>query len=162
MNQPQNLSRKNIKDKEFALTVESFTNLCELESAGAPEIQSLVPRIVAAAQRVYDEWEQDEDGNDEFLGNGGVCDQINQEIQEILSGAGFDVIDGGQDGDDHAFSFAVKDGSTYLVDIPANVYEVGSGYTWKKRPNVTITAQDVVISPIRYEDAFGDAPSVRE
>lgn len=123
------------------------------------EITALVPEIVVAAQAVYDDWQQDQDGNDEQYGSGGICDQINQEICGILSGAGFDVTDGGQDGDDHAYCYAGKAGKAWIVDIPASIYEVGSGYSWKKRPDVTITAEDVVIEPVRYDDVFGDEPS---
>ena len=46
------------------------------EVAVKSELNHLRPELASAAQSVYDEWEQDEDGNDEMLGGGGICQDI--------------------------------------------------------------------------------------
>ncbi len=107
------------------------------------KLKLLRPQIAAKAQAEYDAWAGD--GDDPEIGSGGICDAIANEIGDVLAGAGIDSIDGGQDGDDHAFLIAYDDTSAYVVDIPPGVYERGSGYSWKKIPGVTITEDDVVI-----------------
>lgn len=37
-------------------------------------------------------------------------------------------------------------GFDFTVDIPARVYERGSGYTWTKLPGVVFTPADIFIS----------------
>ena len=61
-------------------------------------------------------------------------------------------MDGGQDGDDHAYLIVYNDVEAYIVDIPPEVYEEGGGYNWQKKPNVTINAEDVGIEPIKRSD----------
>jgi len=36
------------------------------------------------------------------------------------------------------------------------VYEIGGGYNWKKKPDVTIDASDVVIFQVEIEDILND------
>lgn len=108
------------------------------------QIKALIPDILVAAQKILDEWNVDDSGDVEF-GHGGACDAINYAIQNILGQLDVSIIDGGQPGDDHAFSIVYSDTEAYVVDIPANVYETGSGYSWKKIPNVKLTDQDIII-----------------
>ncbi len=61
-------------------------------------------------------------------------------------------MDGGQDGDDHAYLIVYNDSEAYIVDIPPGVYEEGGGYNWQKKPDVTIQASDVIIEPINRKD----------
>ena len=116
------------------------------------ELERLAPVLASAAQRVYDTWEQDEDGMDEDLGGGGICDLVAQEMAAALSSAGIETMEGGHQGDDHAFLIAYNDDEAFAVDIPPGVYEVGGGYSWRKRPGVTIDASDVVIDEVRRSD----------
>jgi hypothetical protein len=115
-------------------------------------LASLRGEMAAAAQEVYDSWEQDEDGVDPMLGGGGICDEIAREIGNILAGHGFDLYDGGGEGEDHAWNIATMDGKAYAVDIPCRTYETGAGYSWTKKPGVVMSAQDVAIWEIPYED----------
>ena len=115
-------------------------------------LESLKPGIAAAAQAVYDSWEQDDDGVDEVFGGGGVCDAIASDIGNILSSAGFDLTDGGGEGDDHAWNVAVMGNRAFGVDVPCRLYETGSGYSWKKKPGVQLTAGDVTVFEIPYDD----------
>jgi hypothetical protein len=110
--------------------------------------------MAKAAQLVYDEWSPDEEGLDDVYGSGGICDDISREISSIIyeKVKDVDIMDGGQDGDDHAYLIVYNDIEAYIVDIPPGVYEEGSGYNWQKKPNVIITAEDVAIEPIKRSD----------
>ncbi len=112
------------------------------------EIRSYGPELVKIAQKEYDEWNQDGDGMDEFLGSGGICDSIADGFGGFLTGKGFDVESGGQEGDDHAFLYATKNGQSFLIDIPPDVYETGGGYNWKKRQNVVFDPSHVIVQKI--------------
>lgn len=111
-------------------------------------IEDLKDRIVEAAQWVVDSWEQDEEGYDEEFGAGGACDAIANEISDILTEAGLTVVEGGQEGDDHAFVVAHNGDTAYIVDIPPSVYETGGGYSWTKREGVTIEPEDIVVEEV--------------
>lgn len=115
-------------------------------------LDRLAPALASAAQRVYDTWDQDEDGMDEDLGGGGICDLVAQEMAAVLSSAGIETMEGGHQGDDHAYLIAYNDDEAFAVDIPPGVYETGGGYSWRKRPGVTIDASDVVIDEVRRSD----------
>ena len=83
--------------------------------------------IAQRANAILDEWTQDEDGYDEVFGGGGVCDQISNEIASAIYDRYDDVgiMDGGQDGDDHAYPIAYRNGAAFAIDIPPDVYETG-------------------------------------
>lgn len=116
------------------------------------QLRRLAPELAESAQRVYDTWEQDENGEDQDLGAGGICDLVAQEMASVLERAGIDFMEGGHDGDDHAFLIAYDADEAFTVDIPPGVYETGSGYSWRKRPGVTIDASDVMIDAINRGD----------
>jgi hypothetical protein len=115
---------------------------------------SLRPLLVAAAQEEYDSWDPDYDPEygDPEVGGGGICDAVANAMGDVLAGAGIDQMDGGQDGDDHAFIIAYDDTDAFVVDIPPGVYETGGGYSWKKRKGVTIGPENVVIEKIDHRD----------
>ncbi len=106
--------------------------------------------LAQAAQSVVDEWEQDEEGIDEELGAGGVCDQVADAMSEVISSAlpDAEVESGGHDGDDHAFLVVTLHLEQVIVDVPPGVYEVGGGYRWWKIKGAVITPADVVIEEI--------------
>ncbi len=117
-------------------------------------LHALRPAIAKAAQAVVDAWEQDDDGMDDELGEGGACDRVSDAISEVVHEkiGGLEEVGGGQDGDDHAFPIFYDDREAFAVDIPPSVYETGGGYRWKKRRGARITADDVVIEPVRRSD----------
>jgi hypothetical protein len=45
-------------------------------------------QLATAAQGVYDEWSQDEKGNDPELGGGGICDGIAEALADVLGSHG--------------------------------------------------------------------------
>ena len=114
------------------------------------ELQDTFPAIILSAQEELDAWVQDANGHDEVLGAGGACGLIADRISEVLSGEGFLTarmdtdFDGG-----HEFVMALVDEGAFIVDIPASVYESGSGYVWTKKEGVLLTSEDVSLLKVR-------------
>lgn len=124
-----------------------------LEASLKNELIQLRTQMAQAAQQVYDEWEQDEEGIDEVLGAGGPCDQIAQALAGIVvTNTAADVTDGGQAGADHAWTIAYTNNEAYGIDIPPSTYESGGGYCWQKITDVKFTLDDIEIFPIPVED----------
>jgi len=119
------------------------------------ELEELKPLLAEAAQKVYDEWNQDEEGMDEEFGGGGICDQVSQALADVISTNVSDVelFDGGQDGDDHAWTIAQLGGEAYGVDIPPNVYESGGGYSWRKIEGVKIQPGHIIVFPVPLQES---------
>jgi hypothetical protein len=119
-------------------------------------LRAIRPGMAKAAQAVYESWEQNEEGVDEELGTGGICDQIAEALAGVIYGSIKDVAvdSGGQEGDDHAWLVVVASGSreAYGVDIPCRIYETGGGYSWKKRPEVVFQPEDVQIFKVPYPE----------
>jgi predicted RNA binding protein YcfA (HicA-like mRNA interferase family) len=111
--------------------------------------------LAQAAQKIYDAWDQDDDGYDEVVGTGGICQDIAEEFCSILSSANIDctTLDA-QIGDQHVWAVAYDPQSeeAYMVDIPASYYETGGGYTWQKIPNVSFDESFIIIEPMSYGD----------
>lgn len=118
------------------------------------ELLALRPRLAAAAQKVYDDWEQDEDGMDEMLGSGGICSEIAVAFQGVIERQALDTqyFEGGQEGDDHGFLVVQRDDEAYGVDIPPGVYESGGGYNWRKKVGVVIRPDHVVVFPVPVQE----------
>ena len=113
------------------------------------ELYAIRDQMAAAAQTVYDEWAQDEEGLDEQFGGGGICDEVQRAIADVISSnIDCELEDGGWEGDDHANLIASRGNESYLVDIPAHTYESGGGMSWRKIPDVTITAGDIIIAQV--------------
>ncbi len=112
-------------------------------------LMALRAEMAQKAQQVYDEWDPEDIG-----GAGGICDEIAQEIAGVIANrlGDVEIVDGGHDGDDHAWNIVYDDHDAYGVDIHPSVYEQGGGYNWKKIPEVTIRPDDVDIFPLRRED----------
>jgi hypothetical protein len=111
--------------------------------------------MVSAAQKAYDEWEQDEDGSNPELGAGGICQDVAEGICYALSSHGIDCTTlEAQVGDQHVWTIAWDGDVGYHIDIPPSVYETGSGYVWRKRKGVVFSSEHILISP-------ADADTVR-
>lgn len=120
-------------------------------------LRVLAPQFATAAQSVYDAWEINEDGFSEQYGVGGICDDIADEMVQIIYNAYPDL--------ESTTLYIEEPGHTYCVvydpsadegaevDISPYLYEQGSYYTWKKIPNVAFDASFVHIGRMSAEDA---------
>jgi hypothetical protein len=119
------------------------------DSSSVKQVKVAASDLADAAQEMYDQWEQDEDGLDEMLGSGGICQDVADNMAGVLNELGVEelAIVSSEVGDQHVWVQAVLDGVVHDVDIPPSVYETGSGYNWKKRPGVKITSEHVVVAP---------------
>lgn len=99
-------------------------------------INALRPQMAAEAQKVYDQWQPDNEFDD--WGSGGICDSIAQELGGVIAQTipDVEIREGGWEGDDHAYVIAALNGEEVVVDIPARTYEMGGGYSWEKIPGV--------------------------
>jgi hypothetical protein len=124
-------------------------NLLHSDLPPLSAVLSLRHDLAAAAQTVYDRWEQDANGEDVELGSGGICQDIAEEQAGVLQAHGIDAgTVSAQVGDQHVWVMAKVREGVYEVDIPPSVYEIGAGYNWKKRPGVVFSADDVLIGQI--------------
>ncbi len=118
------------------------------------KIKSLIPKLVEAAQKIYDEWDQDEDGHSEDNGFGGICHLIADEFCSVLSNIPDTYISTHNPmmGENHVWAFVLNKEEGFVVDIPPHVYETGGGYTWQKIPGVTFDASDIYIDSVNPDD----------
>ena len=115
--------------------------------SGLPSVavmNGLKVRLARAAQMVYDAWEQDEHGNDDEYGGGGICHDIADAMVEVLDGSGIESRSVSQSiGEVHMFVVAKFAEGIYSIDIPPQTYERGSAYTWAKIPGVKFGPEDI-------------------
>jgi hypothetical protein len=124
-----------------------------VRASSSQDIKSLLPEIVAAVQAVYTAWEQDEEGMDEELGAGGVCQDIAEAICSVLAEKGIECSTvSAQVGEQHVYTIAQLSDGVFAIDIPPSVYESGGGYTWKKLKDVVFKPSDI------YLDKISDDP----
>jgi hypothetical protein len=107
--------------------------------------EQLRGELAAAAQKVYDAWEQDEEGYDEVYAGGGVCHDIASEMAGVLNNAGIDAYTVSSNHEVHVYVVAPFAEGVYEIDIPYRLYEIGGGYTWQKIPDVVFTPDFVHI-----------------
>lgn len=121
------------------------------------EVERLRPVLAACAQRILDEWIQDEDGHDELLGHGGACDLVADAMAEALREAWpeMDIATRWCDVDTHTSLVAALSDGVHSIDIPARVYEHGAGYVWRKIEGVRIEVDDVQVTMVdRDKESF--------
>lgn len=115
-------------------------------------LRAAATKIALAAQAVYEDWEQDEEGMSDEYGAGGICDTIAERIVMALDAADIEAMTVHDDSANHTYAMAKFPDGIYAVDIPCRVYETGTFYRYKKRPDVSIEAEDVVWDKVFGED----------
>lgn len=133
----------------------------ELMLAPLAKVETLVPQLLAAAQREYDAWDQsDTEFGDPDLGFGGICQNIAEEMAGVFNENGIEsfTIDNGGVGEQHVWTVIRVQEGVYEIDIPPHLYERGGGYNWTKIPNVRFTEDFIHISKldIPWEDITRD------
>lgn len=125
------------------------------------EVERHRQRLASLAQEVYESWRQDGDGLDPELGMGGICQDVADALVSGLAEIGVQdaVAIHSSVGENHVFVVASLADALVEVDIPPTVYEVGGGYVWRKRENVVITPEHLVIDrlgrPLTTEEFAG-------
>lgn len=110
------------------------------------DLKAMAPDFAEAAQRIYDEWDQDEDGLDVELGAGGICDRIADAIvSRVCHGFGGDVQVASNllNTEQHVVVVIALQEGVYEVDIPYAIYERGAAFRWTKIPDVRFSGGDV-------------------
>jgi hypothetical protein len=123
---------KNCKFAQMDEEIDPFEHLPS--SAGLYQLELA---FAQAAQKIYDSWTQDEEGLNEELGHGGICQDIADAISYVLTTNGYEAATvSAQIGEQHVWAIAQTSDGVYEVDIPPSLYETGGGYTWRKIPDV--------------------------
>jgi hypothetical protein len=138
-----------VEDDEFAHGSEDF--LGNPRQDGPEQLESLRPEFARAAQKVYDEWQQDAQGYAEGYGAGGICHDIASAFVDVLGRHGIDGTSFNFTiGENHVTAVADIVGDAWRVDILPGVYEDGGGYTWRKLPDVVFDPSDILIESMGY------------
>lgn len=105
------------------------------------QAKSLMPKILAAAQKDYDSWDESE--IDTYAG-GGICHIIANSICGVLYEAGIECTPVSCDYEQHVYVAAKFEEGVYTIDIPYHIYEEGGGFSWKKLPDIVFEPGDVI------------------
>ena len=109
------------------------------------DVGVLIPHIVKAAQKEYDEW--DEANIDTYAG-GGICHFIADQIASILNDNGIACFTQSSSFEQHVYCIVQVREGIYEVDIHHSLYETGGGFSWNKRPDIHFNQGDVSISEL--------------
>ena len=121
-------------------------------------LQSLIPYMIPKVQQVYDQWDQsDAEFGDPELGFGGICQDIAEQISEVVN-TKFEAItvDSQGVGDQHVCVMAKTPDGVFSVDIPPQYYETGGCYNWQKIEGVQFSPEFFVISLVFENSAEFD------
>jgi GNAT superfamily N-acetyltransferase len=125
------------------------------------EINDNVKQSIAkSTQLVYNEWIQDDEGNDEELGAGGICDGIADGVINTLQTHNIHNCQTIYS-EPHTYVIGKFKEGVFTIDIPYNIYERGNLYTWTKIPNVIFTKNDIIIdeldnNPSKFDQYIDD------
>jgi hypothetical protein len=121
--------------------------LRSLINEGLKSVKAITPdvmkKLVAAAQKIYDEWDQTPETDE--LNGGGICHLIADELAGILSSHGVECQTVSSNYEQHVYLVARFREGIYLIDIPYDYYERGAAFTWTKLPNIVFDDSHVVI-----------------
>lgn len=115
--------------------------------------------LILAAQKIYNEWKQDEDGYDEVYGSGGICDDIAGAMCSVIYSKteyGCFTLYNEYDCHTSAYVYDIEKKLLYMVDIPPYVYETGTAYTWRKIKDVEFFIRNVTIEEYDYDDYLNE------
>jgi hypothetical protein len=148
---------KNSKNEIITTVLRKTASILLASMKSINAIKSLRKPLATAAQKAYDEWEQDEEGMDEELGAGGICQDVAENMAGVLSEHGIEVSTVSQTvGEQHVYVYAKTLEGVVEVNIDPHVYETGAGYTWKKKQGVTIQPNDIYIAVVEPDSSKFD------
>lgn len=119
-------------------------------------LKSLTEQYVAAAQQIYDEWDE----NPDVYFNGGICHLIADAFVEIISNnfPQYTATTFTRDDIQHVETIVYKidpdslynedideeeDIETVMIDLNPYIYESGGGFSWTKIPDVEFDNNDI-------------------
>ena len=109
--------------------------------------------MATAAQKVYNQWNVTST-EDDPLNGGGICQDIADAIANVVNSkiknVEVHIVDSQGMIDQHVWVCVCNKTECFDIDIPASSYETGSGYSWKKIPNVTFNPNYIVITKQKY------------
>jgi hypothetical protein len=111
-------------------------------------IQAAFPEIVAAAQSVYDWWDQ---GEEDELNGGGICHLIADKVCNLLYSKDIVCTTVSSTHEFHVYVVAQCSDGVFKIDIPYRLYEHGGGFTWTKIPDVTFSTSDIVLYCLSHD-----------
>lgn len=119
------------------------------------QLMGLRQQMAFAAQKIYNSWEQDEEGMDPELGGGGICDGVGHAIAGVISQSvhNAEITEGGHEGDDHSWIIVHNQQEAYGIDIPCHIYERGGGYSWQKLQGVHFSPDDISIFEVPHPES---------
>ena len=110
------------------------------------EVELIKKELAAAGQKVYDDWEQDENGHNDELGSGGICHLIADEMIDVFSKHGIQRIQTvSSTHEQHVYLVGQFREGVFMIDIHWSNYETGGGFNWKKIPDVTFDEDYITI-----------------
>lgn len=113
------------------------------------DIEAIKSDLAQAAQEIYDDWQQDDDGYDEEVGHGGICHLIADAMLSAMWDSDIsEVFTVSSDHEVHVYCVAQVQEGIALIDIPWSTYETGGGYTWTKINGIKFDENDLTIQII--------------
>lgn len=147
---PLSMRKKNLQElrkKIRGIISESINQIIINELSQDIKLDSLKSELASAAQKVYDDWGQNEEGYCDWLGYGGICQDIAEAMAEVLNKHNIECTTVSQQvGEQHVYVVAKTENGVFEVDIPPYLYETGGGYCWKKISNVVFDSRYVTIN----------------
>ncbi len=129
-------------------------------------IESIKPQLALAAEKIYDDWDQDEEGISEEYGSGGICDKIAESLASTFNELrpeslnDWDSFTMYKENECHTDMYVVNHQikKIYEVGLPPHAYETGGGYTWKKKREHEINpaAFHITDTYLDYENFFDE------
>lgn len=94
-------------------------------------------KMAAAAQAVYDDWDQDEHGMDSVLGMGGICELVAGSVLSVINDARVRVVTDTAESEEHVHVLCLCKDGVFTIDITPQLYEIHHGlFHWEKKPGV--------------------------
>jgi hypothetical protein len=158
---------------KFDLLVKSLLNEARtIDNKIFSFLKSILPQLAQAAEGVYDDWEQDEEGYSSEYGTGGICDRIADEMASTYDRlrpnilADWESFTMYKEHECHTDFYVVnhKEKEIIEVGLPPYAYETGGGYTWKKKKEHEIHPNSFYITSdyLNYDNFFDEEGNMRE
>jgi len=149
----RNYLKVKLKSKAILKAMEEDLELFSIE-----KVKKLVPKLVVAAQKIYNNW--DEKDIDTYAG-GGICHLIADEFCNVFWKHKIPCSTVSSSFEQHVYSIIQTLDGVFTVDIHPSVYETGSGFSWKKIKNVKFDKSDIYFyklssNPEEFDEYLGD------